>query len=111
MKLENPCWDSLLPKHVLVHNFFIGSSSYSERPSAFPSELLRAFCWLGKPPAMTEKVLRKRALTSRIERSEQLTSNLAGLYKLEKKRKCPFMCGGAVDARDRIFSASLDARR
>ena len=60
---------------------------------------------------MPVEVLRKKAFASSIERSELLTSNLASSYKFGKKHKCPFTGGGAVDARERMFSASLDARQ
>ena len=60
---------------------------------------------------MPVEVPRKKALASSIERSELLTSNLASENKLGKKHECPFTGGGAADAEERIFSASLDARR
>ena len=60
---------------------------------------------------MPVEVPRKKALASSIERSELLTSNLESWYKPGKKRKCPFTGGGAINAIERIFSASLDARQ
>ena len=50
---------------------------------------------------MPVEVPRKKAFASSSEQSELLTSNLASLYKLGKKHKCPFTGGGAVDARER----------
>ena len=60
--------------------------------------------------AMPVEAPRKKAFASSIERSE-LLSNLASSYKLGKKYKYPFTGGGAVDVRERMFSASLDTRQ
>ena len=65
-------------------------------------------CYVGS--RFFDEVPRKKAFASSIERSE-LLSNLASSYKLGKKHKYPFMGGGAVDVRERMFSASLDTRQ